>query len=96
MARERNVIWDALDLHFGPVRAPQARSMRGKAVQELTEGRYTPEEIAIAYDWCSRNFSPFTEMALAKYIDRAIHENHVKENKPNVVLQLRKMAGLDE
>ena len=94
--RPRNEIWDALDLHFGPVRAPQARGMRARAVKELTEGQYTPEEIAIAYDWVSKQFSPFTEMALAKYIDRALHEHHKVANKPNVVSIVRKMAGYDD
>lgn len=90
--RERDHIWDALDLHFGPCRTKTEASMRGKAVKELREAGATTEEIGIAHEWCVKNFSPFSEMALVKYFGRAQHE--AMAPAVDNVTAIRKLAGL--
>jgi hypothetical protein len=74
MPREIDPIWDALDLHFGPVRTKGERGRRNVAVKELRDAGATPEEITIAYEWCKKSFTVFTEMALVQHFGRAQHE----------------------
>ena len=71
---EQNPIWDALTEHFGEARTASERSRRGKAVKELKEAEATPEEIRIAIDFCRKNFTSFTEMAVCSWLSRALYE----------------------
>lgn len=73
--REPDETWDALDLHFGPVRTKAERGRRNVAVKQLKEAGASPLEIAIAYEWCAKNFTVFTEMALVSHFGRAQHED---------------------
>lgn len=75
VARERDVIWDQLDLHFGPVRTKGERGRRNVAVKELRDAGATPEEITIAFQWCEKSFTTFTEVALCQHFGRAQHES---------------------
>lgn len=72
--KERDPIWDSLDLHFGPVRTKSERGRRNLAVMELREAGASAEEIAVAYRWCQKSFTTFTEMALVNHFGRALHE----------------------
>jgi len=89
--REPDVIWDALDLHFGPVRTKGERGRRNVAVKELRDAGATPEEIRIAYEWCKKSFTVFTEMAVVQHFGRAQHEAVVPLETP--LSLVRKMAG---
>jgi hypothetical protein len=73
--RQPDPIWDALDLHFGPVRTKSERGRRNVAVKQLREAGADPAEIAVAYAWCAKTFTVFTEMALVSHFGRAQHEN---------------------
>ena len=75
MDRPRDEIWDALTDRFGEVRTPNERNRRNAAVKQLREAQATPEEIGIAFDYCQRSFSHFTELALCSHLSRALHEN---------------------
>lgn len=75
MAREIDPIWDALTEAFGDVRTKDERGRRNRAVQQLREAKATVEEIEIAVDYCRRNFTIFTEMAVAGWLSRALHEH---------------------
>lgn len=67
-------VWDALEAGFGPVRTKQERGRRNAAVKELREAEATPEEIKVAYLYCKRNFTHFTEKALCSWLSRALQE----------------------
>jgi hypothetical protein len=91
--RERDEIWDQLEVHFGPVSNDANRSLRNQAVKLLRQSGATPEWIAIAYGWCQKNFTTFTEVAVAKYYDRALHDYAQVVVSPLALV--RKMAGND-
>jgi len=78
--RQRDEIWDALESHFGPVRTPYERGRRNAAVKELREANITPTEIKIAYEWCHKHFSRFTERAICSHVGRALHESKISPN----------------
>lgn len=67
-------VWDAIEKEFGPVRTKSERGRRNSAVKELKEAGATPEEIAVAADYCRRNFTHFTEKALCSWLSRALEE----------------------
>ena len=73
-AGERDLIWDALTEHFGEVRTPSERGRRNRAVRELRIAQVSAEEIRIAVEFCARNFTTFTEVAVCNWLSRAIHE----------------------
>ena len=87
--RARDEIWDQLDAHFGPVRTKAERGRRNAAVKQLREAGATPQEIALAYEWCARTFTVFTEMAIVSHFGRAQHEMRPAESTLSV---LRRMA----
>ena len=87
--RPQDEIWNALDLHFGPVRTRAERGRRNVAVKQLKEAGASPEEIRIAYDWCAKSFTIFTEMALVSHLGRAQHEAMPVESPISIV---RRMA----
>jgi len=89
MRREPDEIWDALDLRFGPVRTRAERGRRNVAVKQLREAGANPAEVEIAYQWCARNFTVFTEMALVSHFGRAQHEAMPVESPISIV---RRMA----
>lgn len=92
--RARNPIWDALTEHFGDPRTANERTRRGKAVKQLKDAEATPAEIAITIDYCKRNFTTFTEMAVCGWLSRALHEH--KQNKGNVIEEAaRRATGSD-
>lgn len=72
--RPRDEIWDALEKHFGPVTNDAERGLRNQAVKLLRQSQATPEQIGIAYEWCKKSFTVFTEVAVAKYFSRSLHE----------------------
>lgn len=76
--RPRDEVWDALEEEFGPVRTKTERGRRNAAVKELKEAGATPAEIKICADYCRRNFTHFTEMALCSWLSRSLEEQ--KEN----------------
>lgn len=86
--RPKDEIWDALTEAFGEVRTSQERGRRNRAVRDLREAGATPEEIGIVVDYCRRNFTVFTEMAVCNWLSRALHES--KENSFENVIQLAK------
>lgn len=86
MSEKRDEIWDALTEAFGEVRTSPERGRRNRAVRELREAGATPEEIVIAVDYCRRNFTVFTEMAICGWLSRALHEN--KQDSFENVIQL--------
>jgi hypothetical protein len=83
--RPRDEIWDALEEAFGEVRTEMERGRRNKAVKQLRAAKATPEEIAIAVDYCRRNFTTFTEMAVCGWLSRALHEHKDVESFSNVI-----------
>lgn len=72
--RPRDLIWDALEEHFGPVRTPSERSKRNRAVKELRIAEATPEEVRRAIDYCERTYSTYSEMAVCTNFSRAQQE----------------------
>lgn len=93
MTREPDPIWDALDLHFGPVRTKSERGRRNVAVMELRDAGATTQEIAVAYRYCAKTFTTFTEMALVAHFGRAQHEAVQPVVSPLALVQ--RMAGRD-
>lgn len=89
--RQRDEIWDQLDLHFGPVRTKGERGRRNVAVKELREAGATPEEVTVAYEWCKKSFTTFTEVAVCQHFGRAQHENVKPVASP--LSLVRRMAG---
>jgi hypothetical protein len=90
MERPRDLIWDALEEHFGPVSNDANRGLRNAAVKLLRQSQATPEQIAIAFEWCKKNFTTFTEVAVAKYFDRALFEWSKPVESPLAIV--RRMA----
>ena len=89
--RPRNDIWDSITAHFGEPRTKSERTRRGKAVSELRDAGATAEEVTIVIDYCQRNFTSYTEMALCSWLTRALKEN---ESRTNVRDLFRKASGL--
>lgn len=91
--RDPDPIWDALTAAFGEVRTPSERGRRNRAVRELREAKATPEEIAIAVDFCRRNFTSYTEMAICNWLSRALHENRAAGNQRDTFIRLLRKEG---
>jgi hypothetical protein len=81
-------IWDALTEHFGPVRTPSERGRRNRAVRELKQAEATADEIRVAVEFCRRNFTSFTEMAVCGWLSRAILEHEQTGNQRETFLHL--------
>jgi hypothetical protein len=88
--RQRDEIWDQLDLHFGPVRTKGERGRRNVAVKELREAGATPEEVTVAYEWCKKSFTTFTEVAVCQHFGRAQHERI--QHGPTTLSLVQRMA----
>lgn len=88
--RERNLIWDAMDECFGETRTKSERTRRGKAVAELNQAKVTPEELKIAYEYCAKRFTHFTEFALCNWLSRAIKEHDDSQAGRDTFLRLLK------
>lgn len=82
-------IWDALTEAFGDVRTPSERARRNRAVKELRVAQATPEEIEVAVDFCRRNFTSFTEMAVCSWLSRALHEHDVTGKRSSFLTLLK-------
>lgn len=78
--RPRDLLWDTLTEHFGEPRTKSERGRRNHAVRELRDAGATPEEVAIVIDYCQRNFTSYTEIALCSWLTRALKENEQKSN----------------
>ena len=72
--RPRDEIWDALEEEFGTARTKSERGRRNAAVKELKEAGATVAEIKICADYCRRNFTYFTEMALCNWLSKSLEE----------------------
>lgn len=82
--KPRDEVWDALEEAFGPVRTKDERGRRNRACRQLREAGATPEEIQVAVDYCERNFTIFTEMAVCGWLSRALHERKDSGDFANV------------
>lgn len=91
--RERDLVWDALTDAFGEVRTTSERSRRNRAVKELKEADATPAEIAIAVEFCRRNFTSYTEMAVCNWLSRALHENRQSGAGKDTFIRLLRKEG---
>lgn len=78
--RPRDEIWDTLTEHFGEPRTKSERGRRNKAVGELREAGATPDEIRTVIDYCARNFTSYTEIALCSWLTRALREAEGRSN----------------
>lgn len=78
--RPRDLIWDTLTEAFGEPRTPSERGRRNRAVRELRLAEATPEEVQIAIDYCRRNFTSFSEIAVCSWLSRALLENESRSN----------------
>lgn len=94
--REKDELWEALTEHFGPVRTPSERGRRNKAVKELREAEATPEEIAIAVEFCRKSFTYFTEMALCNWFSQALREQMERGQSREALLRLVQKATKTE
>ena len=90
MPRAPDPIWDSITAHFGEPRTKSERTRRGKAVSELREAGATAEEVTIVIEYCQRNFTSYTEMALCSWLTRALKE---AESRSNVRELFRKASG---
>lgn len=81
-------VWDCLTEHFGPVRTEQERGRRNRAIRELLGAGATTEEIGIAVEFCRRNFTTYTEMALCGWLSRALLEHEQKGGQRETFLKL--------
>lgn len=82
--RKPDLIWDTLTEFFGEPRTKSERGRRNSAVRELREAGATAEETQIVIDYCQRNFTSFTEMALCSWLTRALKESSEKSSVTNV------------
>lgn len=80
-------IWDALTEHFGPVRTQVERKRRNAAVKQLREAEATPDEIRIASEFCQRNFTSYTEMAVCSWLSRSLLEHSAKMETRQIFLR---------
>lgn len=81
-------IWDALTEAFGEVRTPSERGRRNRAVRELRSAQATPEEIAVAAEFCRRSFTHFSETALCNWLSRALREQNERDERRDTFLRL--------
>lgn len=94
--READPLWDALTEGFGEVRTAQERARRNKAVKELRAADATSEEIAIAIEFCRRNFTHFTEMAVCSWFSQALREQKERGQSRETLLRLVQRASKPE
>lgn len=87
-ARARNEIWDVMDECFGPTRTKKEATRRGKAVAELKDADVTPEELRIAYAYCEKRFTHFSEFALCNWLSRALKEHEDQRGSRDTFLRL--------
>ena len=88
----RDEIWDALEDEFGQVRTKSERGRRNRAVSELREAEVTQEEVRVAVEFCRRNFTHYTEVAVCSWLSRALHEGSANDKRDNFLRLLRKDA----
>ena len=93
MSQPRDPIWDALTEEFGDVRTKSERQRRNTAVKELRDADVTPEEIKIAVDFCRRNFTHFTEMAVCGWLGRALHEDKARGADVRSIFERMRESG---
>lgn len=86
--REPNEVWDVMEECFGPVRTKSERMRRGKAVSELRAATVTAAELRIAYAYCERRFTHFSEFALCNWISRALKEHSESQDSRDTFLRL--------
>ncbi len=84
-----DLLWDALDETFGPVRTKSERGRRNSVVKELRDAGATPEQVRIAYEYCRRTFTTFTEKALTAHFSRALHEQTETSNVRDIFDRMR-------
>jgi hypothetical protein len=87
MERPRDEIWDAITEHFGEPRTKSERGRRNRAVRELREAGATAEEVSIVIEYCQRNFTSYTEMALCSWLTRALKEAESRSNVRELFLR---------
>lgn len=89
--RAQDVLWDTLDECFGKVRTKSERGRRNAALKELREAGVTPDELRIAFYFCERRFTHFTEKALCNWLSRALHEEgENQDQRASFIRLLRK------
>lgn len=88
--RPADEVWDTLTELFGEVRTKSERGRRNRAVGELREAKATPEEIRVAYAFCKKNFTAYTEMALCNWLSRSLHEYAARGENRDSFLRLVK------
>lgn len=86
--RERDEVWDVMEECFGQVRTKSERMRRGKAVAELHQADVTAEELRIAYAYCQKRFTHFSEFALCNWISRALKEHSESQDSRETFLRL--------
>lgn len=91
--RPRDEIWDALTASFGEVRTPSERGRRNRAVRELKEAEATPEEILIAVEFCKKNFTSYSEIAVCNWLSRALHEHREAGAGKDTFIRLLRKEG---
>lgn len=93
MVRVEDPIWEALTAAFGEVRTPSERGRRNRAVRELREAKATPEEIAIAVEFCRKSFTSFTEMAVCNWLSRSLMEHQATGSQRDTFIRLLRKEG---
>lgn len=96
MTRPRDELWDALTEHFGEPRTTSERGRRNKAVKELREAGATSEEIVIVTEFCRRNFTHFTEMALCNWFSQALKDQKERGESRETLMRLVQRSGRKE
>lgn len=81
-------IWDTMEDCFGKVRTKKEQVRRGKAVAELKEASVTPDELKIAYAYCEKKFTHFSEFALCNWLSRALKEHEDERGSRESFLRL--------
>ena len=90
---QRDEIWDALEESFGPVRTKSERGRRNRAVLELRQAKVTPGELKIAMDFCQRNFTHYTEVAICGWLSRALHEETTRGADVRSIFERMRESG---
>lgn len=91
--RPRDELWDSLTEFFGEPRTKSERGRRNRAVRELRDAGATTQEVQIVIDYCSRNFTSFTEMALCSWLTRALKEQDGRSNVRELFLRAQGRQG---
>lgn len=86
--RPDQLLFDVFDARMGRVRTKQERDRRNGAIKELLASGVTPEELDIAIDFCEKNFTTFTEMAICGWLSRALHDNEKAGSSRDTFLKL--------